>query len=162
MLESLMLPITAKEKIHIMKSKIFLLLGLLTCKGNNQTIDSGVGNTVCLQPIVDGTYDVSFDTLSSKCGTMDDVRLNVVYGIPSPQKNAQCHLVNVQNLNQSCNVDANFHCDDGLWKMKMDWNTKSRTTSPNTITGILYVEMERFTGWTCEGTYSFQGLKNND
>ena len=151
------LPTIVREKIHIMKSKLLMMLSLLTCAGNQQVVDSAVNNSECLQPIVDGTYDLVFETLSTKCGSVDDLRLNVFYGVPSPQENAGCHLVKIRNRNKSCDVGATFHCDDGLWKMIMVWNTISHTTDSNKISGVLDVEMKRFTGWTCEGTYSYEG-----
>ena len=142
-----------------MKSKMILMLGLLTCNRSTQQIDSASVKYECTQPIIDGMYQVSFDVLETKCGSLNDSLLNVVYGVPTPNANAGCHLVHVENKTRSCVVDAIFDCDDGLWEMRMDWSTKSVPTDRERITGILFVEMERFTGWTCEGTYGFEGVR---
>jgi hypothetical protein len=145
-----------------MKSRMILILGLLTCNGPLQLADSASVEYECEQPIIDGMYMISFDTLETKCGSLRDTYLNVVYGIPTPNINAGCHLVHVQNKTRSCEVGAIFDCDDGLWDMKMDWSTKAVPTDNNRIAGVLFVEMERFTGWTCEGTYGFEGALQDE
>jgi len=148
--------------MHIMKSKIILILGLLTCGGETQQIDSATVKYECTQPIVDGKYQVKFDSLETKCGSLEDTLLNVIYGVPSPNPNAGCHLVKVSNKEKSCEVRAIFECDDGLWKMRMDWNTKSDPASIDMIKGTLFVNMERFTGWNCQGLYEYEGTKQNE
>jgi len=160
LLVSLMLPITVKEKIHIMKSKMILMLGLLTCNNDLKPHDSASVDYVCMQPIVDGEYDIIFETVETTCGSMKDIRMNVVYGVPAPNKNAGCHLTSIQNKTKSCEVGASFDCDDGLWEMKLDWNTKSHSSDDTLINGTFNVKMERFTGWTCEGKYYFHGLRD--
>ncbi len=143
-----------------MKSKMILILGLLTCNSNVKSNDSASINYICMQPIVDGTYDIIFETIETTCGSMKDISMDVVYGVPAPNRNAGCHLTSIINKTKSCEVNASFDCDDGLWEMTLDWHTKSHTNDLSRISGVFRVEMERFTGWTCEGTYEFEGVRN--
>lgn len=138
------------------------MLGLLTCNSDVRPNDSASANYVCMQPIIDGVYDIKFETVETKCGSMKDISMDVIYGVPAPNRNAGCHLTSILNKNKSCEVNASFDCDDGLWEMTMNWNTKSHATNPLRISGAFRVEMERFTGWTCKGTYTFEGIKVNE
>ena len=140
-----------------MKSKIILMLGLLTCNSSDPLNDSASINYSCMQPIVDGEYNITFQTIETACGSMKNIRMDVVYGIPSPNKNSGCHLTRIENKTKSCEVNAGFHCDDGLWEMTLDWFTKSHSSDDTLINGTLNVNMERFTGWTCKGMYRFTG-----
>ena len=142
-----------------MKSKMILMLGLLTCNNDVKPNDSASVNYVCMQPIIDGVYDISFETVETTCGSMKDISMDVVYGVPAPNRNAGCHLTSIINKTKSCEVNASFDCDDGLWEMTLDWSTKSHSSDDTLINGTLNVEMERFTGWTCEGKYNFQGFR---
>ena len=140
-----------------MKSKIILILGLLTCNSDVGPNDSASINYECVQPIVDGVYDITFDTVETTCGSMKNISMDVIYGVPAPNRNAGCHLTSITNKTKSCQVNSFFHCDDGLWEMTLEWDTKSHSSDDTLINGTLNVNMERFTGWTCKGMYRFTG-----
>ena len=142
-----------------MKSKVILLLGLLTCGDDNPSIDSASVNFECAHPPPNGLYFVSFDTLESQCGPLSSSATQVSNGVVELHESAGCALVSSGSTPRTCETDTMFECDDGIWEMRLDWSIRPEPSDDDRFTGVLFVDMVRFTGWTCTGTYGLTGEK---
>ena len=147
-----------------MKNRFFLLLGLFTCVGGSST-DSSSDRFECLHSIPHGAYFASFDKLSTStrepdCGSLSGSDVEVLSGIVKPHESAGCTIVYKNDDPRVCETTATFNCDDGTWKMNLNWSVKPDLLDENRFVGVLYAEMERFSGWTCVGTYGVVGERS--
>ena len=140
-----------------MKIKMLLLLSLLTCGDNSPSTDSALVSFECSHPPPNGLYFVSFDTLESECGPLTSSATQVTDGVVELHESAGCELDSKSNNPRTCETDAVFVCDDGTWEMRLDWSIKPDPLSEDRFVGVLFVDMVRFTGWTCTGTYGLTG-----
>ena len=145
-----------------MKSRIFLLFGLLTCGDNLPYADSATGSFECLYQPPEGLYFVTFDKLSTNsrepdCGTLSSSNVNVFDGAVRLHDSAGCIMASKGDSPRLCETNVQFECDDGTWEMSLDWAVRPDPTDADRFDGVLRADMVRFTGWTCVGTYRVVG-----
>tara|TARA_R100001015_G_scaffold18106_1_gene10739 strand:- start:365 stop:808 length:444 start_codon:yes stop_codon:yes gene_type:complete len=145
-----------------MKIKMLLLLSLLTCGDDSPSTDSALVSFECAHPPPNGLYFVSFDTLESECGPLSSSATQVSDGVVELHESAGCELVSKASSPRTCETDAVFECDDGTWEMRLDWSIKPDPLNEDQFVGVLFVDMLRFTGWTCTGTYGLTGERINE
>ena len=90
---------------------------------------------------------------------MGSLKLKIQGGVVLQDNGAGCEKRFVEWDKYSCTTQSNFECDDGIWKMNLDWFITSTPEDENKINGRLVAYMEKWYGWSCTSEYSFEAYK---
>ena len=104
-----------------------------------------------------GEYALQMNELEGgECGGMGLLHVRVEKGVVRPAERVGCQLRTEDWEQAVCTNHSVFDCDDGDWKMRLEWTVIGRQDLSEGIRGELYAEMDRWEGlYTCSSTYSF-------
>ena len=146
-----------------MKNSYSLLILLFGCAPESAVVDSArLPQIECAPELPHGKYYMDFEIVDSTCGTMGTIEANVFRGIVAPQELAGCTLTHSTWDSTMCATQSYFACYDDYWTMYLGWDVIGNIEDRDRLEGRLYTEMVRVTGWSCEGSYSFKGLRKNE
>ncbi len=151
-------------KIKYIKYAMFI--GAMACQTDRTStpvVDSADSRVVeCAQDAPHGEYFMNFEVVDSTCGAMGNIQADLFRGIVVPQQLAGCSLTYSLWNDATCTTESYFACDDDYWNMYLGWDVIADPIDADRFEGILFTEMVRFTGWSCKGSYSFEGLRKNE
>ena len=111
------------------------------------------------QPVVTGTFETRTRHLGGGCGSIGTLELKLQGGVVLPDIDAGCSNVFTGWDKYSCATQSILECDDGVWKIHLDWAIGIPPGGGNKITGTLVAYMEKWYGWNCISEYSFEGQR---
>ena len=91
------------------------------------------------------------------CGLMRTLRVDVKRGVVQPSEGMGCELRSDDWEQAVCTKNSVYECDDGDWKMRLEWYVVGDRIDAGAISGELHAEMDRWDGlYTCASTYRFE------
>ncbi len=134
---------------------------LLGCGQVADDANSNISDEPCTveQQSLTGEYLLDVQEVEGgDCGGMGDLPVHLNEGVIQPDARVGCAQESDFWEQEVCTNRTTFVCDDGEWKMRLEWTVVGDADSQGGIRGELYAEMDRWNGiYTCSSTYVFVG-----
>ncbi len=107
----------------------------------------------------DGEYTMETEESSGDCGSLGTMEVSIESGKVLPNDGLGCELDFSQWHEEACTTSSAWDCDDGTWKMRLEWTVTTDPANPDNLLGNLNAVMDKWDGiYTCESEYIFTAV----